>query len=47
LKFLSDFTFIASLLTAVFVIIAMAMVGFPFIVAMCLTLNGSKYVLPL
>jgi hypothetical protein len=47
LKFLSDFIFIASLLTASFVIISMALVGFPFIVAMCLTLDGSRYVLPL
>lgn len=40
LRFVSDFAFIASLLIAVYVLIAMVLVGYPFFVAMSLTLDG-------
>jgi hypothetical protein len=47
LSFVSDFAFIASILVAIYVLISMVLVGYPFFVAMSLTLDGSKYVVPL
>ena len=40
LSFVSDFAFIASILIAVYVLISMVLVGYPFFVAMSLTLDG-------
>ena len=46
LNIMSDFTFIIALIIATFDIIAMAIQGYPFVMALCVSLQGSKYIVP-